>query len=216
MTPATQVKLLRVLQERRFRRLGGRNEQSVDVRVIAATNIDPLEAVQQRQAARGSVLPAQRVRDAAAAAARAQGRPAAARSRRSSASSTAATRSRLPASTIRRCGMLEQYSWPGNVRELRNVIERATILAQRAVHRAAAPAADRCCNEPLPQHQPQVALGARHDGRRGRAPADHDDARAHRRQQDARRGDPRHQPQDAAQQVEQAAAASEETEGVTH
>src|SRR6201991_1100408 len=45
MTPATQVKLLRVLQERRFRRLGGRQEQSVDVRVIAATNVEPLEAV---------------------------------------------------------------------------------------------------------------------------------------------------------------------------
>ena len=41
MQPATQVKLLRVLQERTFRRLGGRQEQSVDVRVIAATNAIP-------------------------------------------------------------------------------------------------------------------------------------------------------------------------------
>src|SRR5712691_944040 len=47
MTPATQVKLLRVLQEQKFRRLGGRAEQSVDVRIIAATNADPAEAVKQ-------------------------------------------------------------------------------------------------------------------------------------------------------------------------
>ena len=45
MTPATQVKLLRVLQERKFRRLGGRTEQEVDVRVLAATNIDPVVAI---------------------------------------------------------------------------------------------------------------------------------------------------------------------------
>src|SRR6201988_793468 len=45
MVPVTQVKLLRVLQERRFRRLGGRVEQEVDVRVIAATNMDPVGAM---------------------------------------------------------------------------------------------------------------------------------------------------------------------------
>ena len=78
MTPATQVKLLRVLQERKFRRLGGRQEQTVDVRVIAATNVNPGRSGEERQAARGPLLPAQRVRDRAAAAAPAQGRPAAA------------------------------------------------------------------------------------------------------------------------------------------
>ena len=61
MMPATQVKLLRVLEERRFRRLGGRDEQDVDVRVIAATNVDPVARGAQRQAARGPLLPAQRL-----------------------------------------------------------------------------------------------------------------------------------------------------------
>ena len=50
MTPATQVKLLRVLQERKFRRLGGRTEQEVDVRVLAATNIDPAIGDSRRHA----------------------------------------------------------------------------------------------------------------------------------------------------------------------
>ena len=130
MLPATQVKLLRVLQERTFRRLGGRQEQSVDVRVIAATNVDPTEAARDRQAARGPLLPAQRVR-------------------RSSCRRCGPRREDMPllvqtflnefnarnSKSVRAVDqeamyILERYQWPGNIRELRNVIERATILAE--------------------------------------------------------------------------------------
>jgi transcriptional regulator with PAS, ATPase and Fis domain len=52
MPSATQAKLLRVLEERKFRRLGARTEQEVDVRVLAATNRDPGQAV-----ASGSLRP---------------------------------------------------------------------------------------------------------------------------------------------------------------
>ncbi|MGA2219643.1 MAG: sigma-54 dependent transcriptional regulator, partial [Terracidiphilus sp.] len=49
MPIGTQAKLLRVLEERKIRRLGARNEQDVDVRVLAATNRDPSQAVAQGQ-----------------------------------------------------------------------------------------------------------------------------------------------------------------------
>jgi transcriptional regulator with PAS, ATPase and Fis domain len=88
-----------VLQERRFRRLGGRNEQSVDVRVIAATNIDPVEAVQKGKLREDLFY---RLNVFAIC---------------------------LPPLRDRRDDLPLQYNWPGNVRELRNVIERATILA---------------------------------------------------------------------------------------
>src|SRR4029453_1451153 len=47
MTPITQAKLLRPLQERSFGPVGGQREQSVDIRVVAAPNADPPEAVRQ-------------------------------------------------------------------------------------------------------------------------------------------------------------------------
>src|SRR5213596_1125762 len=129
MTPTTQVKLLRVLQEQKFRRVGGRTEQSVDVRVIAATNIDPLEAVQKGKLREDLYyrlnvfafrLPTLRERK--------EDMPLLVqafinefngRNQRSIAG--------IEQQAMR---MLEQYAWPGNVRELRNVIERATIIAQ--------------------------------------------------------------------------------------
>jgi DNA-binding NtrC family response regulator len=128
MTPATQVKLLRVLQERRFRRLGGRQEQTVDVRVIAATNVNPIEAVKSgklredlyyRLNVFAMELPPLRDRK--------DDLPLLIQSfinefNQRNAKSVAA----VDAAAMR---MLEQYNWPGNVRELRNVIERAVILS---------------------------------------------------------------------------------------
>ncbi|MCX6543133.1 MAG: sigma-54 dependent transcriptional regulator [Acidobacteria bacterium] len=129
MTPATQVKLLRVLQERSFRRLGGRTEQAVDIRVIAATNADPAEAV-QRGTLRGDLFYRLNVfgirlpplRD------RLEDLPLL----------TQAFIKEFNASNDRSVAgvdpeamrILEEYSWPGNIRELRNAIERATIVAK--------------------------------------------------------------------------------------
>jgi len=128
MQPATQVKLLRVLQERTFRRLGGRQEQSVDVRVIAATNVDPLEASRSGKLREDLFyrlnvfnidLPP--LRD-----------------RRDDIPLLVQTFlnefNRVNNKAVRGVDqdamyLLEHYPWPGNIRELRNVIERATILA---------------------------------------------------------------------------------------
>jgi DNA-binding NtrC family response regulator len=132
MTPTTQVKLLRVLQERSFRRLGGRAEQVVDIRVVAATNQDPADAVRRGQLREDLFyrlnvfaikLPPLRSR-----------------------------KSDLPLLTqamiqefnthlgkslvgvdeaVRK--VFDGHAWPGNVRELHNVLERSAIVASGPV-----------------------------------------------------------------------------------
>jgi len=156
MTPATQVKLLRVLQERKFRRLGGRIEQSVDVRVIAATNVDPQEAVKQGKLREDlfyrlnvfafRLPPLRERKEDLQLLIQAFINEFNARNQKN-----------IAAVDHQAMRMLEHYAWPGNVRELRNVIERATILAPgpfiEAKHLPTVLA-----EEPPPQHQPQVAL----------------------------------------------------------
>ena len=70
MVPALQAKLLRFLEEKTFKRVGGAADIRVDVRVIAATNRNLEEEVQHGQVPRGSVLSPERAADRAAAAAR--------------------------------------------------------------------------------------------------------------------------------------------------
>jgi DNA-binding NtrC family response regulator len=128
MTPATQVKLLRVLQEQKFRRLGGRVEQSVDVRIIAATNADPVEAVRQGKLREDlyyrlnvfslRLPPLRERKEDLPLLIQAFINEFNTRNQKSVAG--------VDSEAMR---MLEQHTWPGNVRELRNVIERATILA---------------------------------------------------------------------------------------
>ena len=128
MAPSTQAKLLRVLQERRVRRLGGQREEAVDVRIIAATNHKPLEALESgrlrdelyyRLNVVAIDLPP--LRD------RREDIPLLVQAFLSEFS----VRSHRDVKAVSREVMkvLEQYSWPGNIRELRNVIERATILS---------------------------------------------------------------------------------------
>ena len=124
----TQAKLLRILEDSKVRRLGGKSEFEVDVRVIAATNKAPDEAVRSGRLRQDLYyrlnvfhlhLPPLRDRmDDIPAMADAL---LAGLNRKHECRVTGPSREVLEA--------LDRHDWPGNVRELRNVLERAVILA---------------------------------------------------------------------------------------
>ena len=129
----TQVKLLRVLQEREFERLGGVQPIKVNVRLIAATNKDLEAAVQRGHLPRGPLLPPQRLQHLPAPAAASAGPT----SRSWPTTSSRSTR-RAHGKDVRRIAttaidMLMSYHWPGNVRELENCIERAVLVCEGGV-----------------------------------------------------------------------------------
>jgi DNA-binding NtrC family response regulator len=128
MPMATQAKLLRVLEDRKLRRLGSKAETPVDVRVVAATNKDPQQAVASGQL-RGDLFYRLNVFNI-------QMPPL-----RDHAEDIPAIAAKMIEDMNQRHGCsisgiapdllsrLLAYDWPGNARELRNTIERATILA---------------------------------------------------------------------------------------
>jgi formate hydrogenlyase transcriptional activator len=128
LPPETQAKLLRVLQEHEFDRVGGTAPKKIDVRVIAATNRDLKKATHEKTFRedlyyRLNVFPLQlpplreRPEDIPLLAQYLLNKFRARIARRIDA---------IDPATLRR---LMEYSWPGNVRELENVLERALILA---------------------------------------------------------------------------------------
>jgi formate hydrogenlyase transcriptional activator len=123
-----QPKLLRVLQEQEFERLGGNHTQRVDVRVVAATNVDLSKLVSARSFRsdlyyRLNVFPIQipALRE------RPEDIPLLVRYfvQRFSRSLNKAVEY-IPADSM---DALARYSWPGNIRELENLIERAVLLS---------------------------------------------------------------------------------------
>jgi DNA-binding NtrC family response regulator len=127
MPAGTQAKLLRVLEERKLRRLGARTEQDVDVRVLAATNRDPDNAVVEghlrpdlyyRLNVFHIAMPPLRdhMEDLPAMAEVMIGEMNQKHNRRVSG---------MAPSMLDR---MMAYEWPGNARELRNTIERAVVL----------------------------------------------------------------------------------------
>jgi transcriptional regulator with PAS, ATPase and Fis domain len=124
-----QPKLLRVIEDRRVRRLGGSQEIFVDVRVIAATNQSPHGAV-ENGSLREDLFYRLNVFAVALPPLRERKGDVALLTQHFIREFNAKHGTRIEGIREEALELLKAYSWPGNVRELRNVVERAVILAK--------------------------------------------------------------------------------------
>jgi two-component system, NtrC family, nitrogen regulation response regulator NtrX len=127
MSLSTQAKVLRVIEEQQLTRVGGTEKIAIDVRIIAATNIDPLQAIKEGKFRedlyyRLNVIPIimpplrERIADIPLLLDHFLRKTIEANQLEPKVFTSAAIE------------LLSQYNWPGNVRELKNVVERLSIL----------------------------------------------------------------------------------------
>jgi two-component system, NtrC family, response regulator PilR len=127
MSPMLQVKILRVLQERKFRRVGGTEEVDADIRIIAATNRDLAKMVAEGQFRedlyyRINVIPVRLP------ALRERGEDVALLAEHFVAKFAAQMNKPVQSISGAAMARLQTHAWPGNVRELENAMERAVAL----------------------------------------------------------------------------------------
>ena len=128
MPAATQAKLLRVLEDRKLRRLGSRDEIPTDVRVIAATNKDPQRAVAAGEL-RGDLYYRLNVFNIQMPALRDHKEDIPVMAEAMIREMNQRHGTTVPGISRALLDKFAEYRWPGNARELRNTIERAVILA---------------------------------------------------------------------------------------
>ncbi len=158
LSPVTQPKILRVLQEGEFERLGATRTIRVDVRVVAATNQDLAQMVREKRFREDlfyrlnvitiTVPPLRERREDIRVLAQHFQRVYAAKNNR--------TLEGFTDEAIRR---LEAYAWPGNVRELENVIERGVVLARAALMEVSELPEEIAGATPLPEGVLSVRIG---------------------------------------------------------
>ncbi|ADW68604.1 sigma-54-dependent transcriptional regulator [Granulicella tundricola] len=132
MPAATQAKLLRVLEDRKLRRLGSKTETPVDVRVVAATNKDPERAVSAGEL-RGDLYYRLNVFNIQMPPLRAHVSDVPIIAEKMIADMNERHGCSVTGASEELMSRLLNYKWPGNVRELRNTIERAVILAGKGL-----------------------------------------------------------------------------------
>ncbi|MGH9329386.1 MAG: sigma-54 dependent transcriptional regulator, partial [Vicinamibacterales bacterium] len=159
MSAMMQVKLLRVLQERKFRRLGGTEEIEADIRIIAATNRDLARLVAENKFRedlfyRINVIPVRLppLRE------RTDDIPLLAEHFLGKYSVQMGKAVNSVAADAMKC--LQTYAWPGNIRELENAVERAVALERSAAVRLAS----------LPEHVQRGIAPGGSPGRDGGLP----------------------------------------------